>query len=187
MCFAEHVSFFAPERVGGHILGQFVTKPFTTWANKSQKMSNHSSLEYHLMACTKMRAFLATFEQPSKAISTQLDSQAQEQLEENKLVLQSLFKVTMLLGKQGLAFRGHRDDKISFDEPIDQVSHNPGNFIELVRFRADTDSALAKHLKNAPQNARYTSKTIQNQYSWRPHSIRDNTGNQVCQVLLTHS
>ena len=50
-----------------------------------------------------------------------------------------------------------------FVEQYDQGSHNPGNFIELVRFRAETDSVLAKHLKNAPQNAKYTSKTIQNQ------------------------
>ena len=151
---------FAPEKVGGYVLGQFVTKPFTTWANKSQKMSNHGSLE---VACSKMRAFLATYEQPSKAISMQLDTQAQKQLEENKVVLESLFKITMLLGKQGLAFRGHRDDKVSFAEQYDQESHNPGNFIELVCFRAETDPVLAKHLKNAPRNAKYTSKTTQNQ------------------------
>ena len=30
-------------------------------------------------------------------------------------------------------------------------------------FRAETDPVLAKHLKNAPKNAKYTSKTIQNQ------------------------
>ena len=36
-----------------------------SWASKSQKMSNHGSLEYHLVACTKMQAFLAMYEQPS--------------------------------------------------------------------------------------------------------------------------
>ena len=69
----------------------------------------------------------------------------------------------MLLGKQGLAFRGYRDDKVSFAEQYDQESHNPGNFIELVRFRAETDPVLAQHLNNAPLNAKYTSKTTQNQ------------------------
>ena len=66
----------------------------------------------------------------------------------------------MLLGKQGLAFRGHGDDKIVL---IDQESNNPGNFIELVHFRAETATVLARHLKNAPKNAKYMSKTIQNQ------------------------
>ena len=32
-----------------------------------------------------------------------------------------------------------------------------------MHFRAETDPALAKHLKNALKNAKYTSKTIQNQ------------------------
>ena len=97
--FCRACALFAPERIGGQVLGQFVTKPFTIWANQSQKMTNHSSLEYHLVACTKMRAFLATYEQPSKAINTQLDNQAQKQLEENQVVVESLFKITMLLGK----------------------------------------------------------------------------------------
>ena len=134
-----------------------------------------------------MRAFFDTYEQPSKAINYQLETQAQKQFEENKVVLESLFKVTMLLGKQGLAFRGHRDDKISFAEQGDQGSHNPGNFIELVHFRAETDFTLATYLKNAPLNAKYTSKTIQNQMISISYSIRENTANQVCKVLLTHS
>ena len=149
---------FAPEKVGGYVLRQFVTKPFTTWACKSHSIIA-SSLEYHLVACTKMGAFLAAYEQPSKAISIQLDTQAQKQLEENKVFLESLFKIS----KQGLAYRGYRDDEVSFAEQYDQGSHNPGNFIELVRFRAETDPDLVKRLKNAPKNAKYTSKTIQNQ------------------------
>ena len=151
---------FAPDRAGGQVVGQFVTKPFKSWANQSQKMTNHGSLFYHLMACTKMHEFLATYEEPSKAINTQLGSQAQKQHEENRLVIESLFKVTMLLGKQGLAFRGHRDDKIVLLEHSVVESEN---HIELVYFRAETDTVLAKHLNNAPKNAKYTSKTIQNQ------------------------
>ena len=40
---------------------------------------------------------------------------------------------------------------------------NEGNFIQLVRFRAETDPVLADHLANSPENATYTSKTIQNE------------------------
>ena len=35
--------------------------------------------------------------------------------------------------------------------------------IELARFRAEIDDFLYAHLKNAPKNACYTSKTVQNQ------------------------
>ena len=71
----------------------------------------------------------------------------------------------MFLGKQGLAFRGHRDDKVSLSlmEQNDLETENPGNFLELVHFRAETGPALAQHLKKAPKTAKYTSKTIQNQ------------------------
>ncbi len=40
---------------------------------------------------------------------------------------------------------------------------NEGNFIQLVRFRAETDTVLSGYLATAPKNARYTSKTIQNE------------------------
>lgn len=56
-----------------------------------------------------------------------------------------LFKITMLLEKQGLEFRGHRDDRIVLDEQHDQELLNPGNFKVLVRFRAETDPYLTEH------------------------------------------
>ena len=52
----------------------------------------------------------------------------------NQKVVESLFKIVMLCGKQGLALRGHRDDHINWSESQDK---NQGNFVELVRFRAE--------------------------------------------------
>ena len=62
----------------------------------------------------------------------------------------------------GLALRGHRDDKIVWSDISDEHP-NEGNFVQLVRFRAETDLILAQILVNSPRNARYTSKTIQNE------------------------
>ena len=59
-----------------------------------------------------------------------------------------------------MAFRGHRDDRVDWS---DESSSNQGNFVQLVRFRAETDPILATHLQEAPKNARYTSKGIQNE------------------------
>ena len=161
--FCRACVLFAPETAGGRTLGQFVTKPFKSWVNKTQKMIAHGSSDYHLTAYAKMNQFMSTYENPSEAIDTRLDSQAQRQLEDNQQVIKSLFKVVMLLGKQGIALRGHRDDKIEWIEQTDTETSNQGNFIELIRFRADTDAVLRKHLESAPKNAQYTSKTIQNQ------------------------
>lgn len=107
--FCRACAFFAPEKVGGHTPGQFLTTPFKSWVNKTQKMTSHGSLDYHLTACAQMIEFIATYEHPSEAICTLLDTEVQKQLEENQQVLESLLKVVMHLGKQGFAFRGHRD------------------------------------------------------------------------------
>jgi len=51
-------------------------------------------------------------------------------MESNKKVLESLLKVAMLCGKQGLALHGHRDDKVFWE--VDDGSSDEGNFIQLV-------------------------------------------------------
>ena len=58
--------------------------------------------------------------------------------------------------KQGLAFRGHHDDKIEWLPTDDDLHQNEGNFTELASFRAVTDEVLHRYLERAPKNARYT-------------------------------
>lgn len=72
-------------------------------------------------------------------------------------MIKSLLECVCFCGKQGLPFRGHRDDYTATDY------ENKGNFIELVQFRAKTDEVLCTHLEKAPRNAIYTSKTVQNE------------------------
>jgi len=71
--------------------------------------------------------------------------------------------IVILCGKQGLALRGHRDDRVFSTEHEEREAEDQGNFIELVRFRAQIDDALRPNLQNAPRNALYTSKTVQNE------------------------
>ena len=158
--FCRACAVFAPAYVGGHVLGQFVSSPFKTWRKMSQKASAHGKLEYHLSSLAKMSEFLARYENPSKLIDNILLTEAQKRIAK---VVSSLFKVVLLMGKQGIAFRGHRDDCVNWVDCNEGISSNQGNFVELVRFRAETDDVLANHLKNSPRNARYTSKTIQNE------------------------
>ena len=152
---------FAPDQAGGQDIGQFVTKPYTAWIKMSQKAATHAK-DYHLISMTKMGEFIAQYENPALAISTIVNSSTQQFMENNQKVVESLLKIVLLCGKQGLALRGHRDDRIIWSDISDEHS-NEGNFVELVRFRAETDPILAQHLINSPRNARYTSKTIQNE------------------------
>lgn len=159
--FCRACAFFAPEKVGGRDPGQFVNKPFKSWVKRSEKMEWHAKLEYHATALSRLTEFLARYQQPAMAIHAQFDKELQQRMEDNLAVVESLFSIVMFCGKQGLPLRGHRDDCIVWDRE-DTVNANQGNFLELVRFRAETDEVLRKHLANAPRNARYTSKTIQN-------------------------
>lgn len=76
--------------------------------------------------------------------------------------MKSLFECVHFCAKQGLSFRGHRDDYTAME--LD----NKGNFIELVQFRARIDEMLRTYIETAPGN---TSKTIQNEMM----SVVDNT------------
>ena len=124
------------------------------------KANTHASHGYHLRAMTKMKEFIDRYENPSQAVDVMMQSQLQQTMARNQLVIESLLRIVLFCGKQGLAFRGHRDDRVDWSQ---EASINEGNFVQLVRFRAETDPALADHLKESPRNARYTSKGIQNE------------------------
>ena len=82
-------------------------------------------------------------------------------MKENRLKLCSIVDTIITCGKQGISLRGHRDDRKD-DESNPHANH--GNFLELLKFRArGGDEVLEKHLQNSDRNARYTSKTIQNE------------------------
>ena len=114
---------FAPKQAGGQDLGQFVTKPFKSWGKILQKASVHGTRSYHLSSMTRMTEYLAQYENPSESISVIMDSELQRVIETNQKVLESLIKIVLLCGKQGLALHGHHDDKISWTEDEDVNSN----------------------------------------------------------------
>ena len=62
----------------------------------------------------------------------------QESASFNKLALRSIVECVIFCGKQGISFRGHRDDATASDPT------NRGNFISLLRFRAQSDDVLRR-------------------------------------------
>ena len=63
--------------------------------------------------------------------------------------MNSIIRCVIFCGKQNVALRGHTDET--------------GNFRSLLKFRAETDPILEKHLAEAPRNATYISPQIQNE------------------------
>ena len=119
-------------------------------------MDNHELLDYHKAAVARKLAFDEQRKNVSRRVDHQLLSQSETEFNQNKAALTSLVQCVIYCGKQGIPFRGHRDD--STTDP----QSNRGNFQALVEFRAQTDANLARFKATCPGNARYTSKTIQN-------------------------
>ena len=88
-----------------------------------------------------------------------MTKEREQQASENKHVLSLIILAVEFLAKQALPFRGHRDDKVDF--LVEDV--NRGNFIATLQLMAIGDTILNKHLLSAKRNAKYTSKTIQNE------------------------
>ena len=81
-----------------------------------------------------------------------------QQVKENTEILRQIVMAVDFVAKQGLGFRGHRDDKVDFTNE----DMNRGNFIATLQLMAKENSVLQKHLSSAKRNSKYTSKTIQN-------------------------
>ena len=74
--------------------------------------------------------------------------------------LPALAKAAILCARQRIALQGHKQDKFNFDS---NPTHNEGNFIAILRLLAHSNLYLDEHLRTGPRNAKYTSKTFQNE------------------------
>ena len=107
------------------------------------KAKAHAGNEYHLEAMMKMKEFIDGHENPTQAVDVILQSRLHQIMGKNQRVIESLLKIVLLCGKQGLALCGHRADHINWSE---ESSCNQGNFVQLVHFWAETNSIPATHL-----------------------------------------
>ena len=83
-----------------------------------------------------------------------------ENFKQNKALLPSIVDAIMFCARQQIAFRWQRDDKINFDEA---PACDEDNFVAIIRMLAECNSSLKKHLISGSRNARYVSKTVQNE------------------------
>ena len=121
--------------------------------------NNHSSLQYHHECVQDADIFKGTIDNPSSHIDVMANSALQIRMNENKHIMHQIVRAIMFLAKQGLPFRGDREDV--------SLSKNPGNFLALLKDYAETDEILYKHLTNPiARNASYISPRSQNECHW---------------------
>ncbi len=94
---------FSPYQVGGRDLGKFVLEPFRYWTKTAHRATEHAKNRYHRSAMVMMAEFLVRYESPSQAIDAVLNSQLRQTMETNQKVVESLLRIVILCGKQGLA------------------------------------------------------------------------------------
>ena len=109
-------------------LKQLITVPFRKWTKVSDLVGGHEKLPYHMDAVVAARDFKATMK-TGKTIATPLDRQRYEHVTNNNAILHSIAESVLLLGRQGLAFMGHRDDSTADEDS------NKGNFLALLSFQ----------------------------------------------------
>ena len=133
--------------------------PITCWTSATSRFKKHSSgkCDTHNTAVLAQDNFVRVMSREAVPVNEQLDTLLRQQIETNRNILSSLFKTVILCGRNNIALRGHRDDGPT-------TSNSKGNFKSLLHFRVDSgDETLQQHLSNAPRNATYTSKTVQNE------------------------
>ena len=102
------------------------------------------------------------------------DATSRENISNNRKILESVVDTLLLCGRQCFPLRGHRDDS----EYQNKVGVNPGNFLELLKFRIRSgDKSLGQHFENAKKNATYKSKTTQNE-------LIDIIGQQIVRTIV---
>jgi len=145
-------------------LGNLVTRPlknFKKLTGKDGVLSMHHNSQYHKENAERATNFLKRAVENSELDVRNLQNKAREEaVMQNRKNLEPIVDTILFCGRQNLALRGHRDSgRILSNEPFE----NDGNFRALLRLRIRSgDCVLQNHCENAPENAQYTSPTIQN-------------------------
>ncbi len=126
-------------------------------SGESGKLANHAKTQMHILSMERMQ----NFKSDNQHIDVQLvgiaeasKTRKEQEREENRQIVQTIFDVVRHLAKQNTAFRGH-------NETSDSANH--GNFLEELLFLSKYDKPLKRWMETHPQNLSYFSPSIQNE------------------------
>ena len=168
-------------------LKMLLTEPLNRWNAMATKFRDHQTKSpIHKMSIGVMQSLLSEKTNEKQPIDMILNKQVSKQVTENREKLVPIIKTVLFCARQNIPLRGHRDDA----NHLDEKTNNPGNFQELLKFRIDSgDKVLESHLKNCAKNARYRSKTIQNEIIVSAANlIRSKIANEIkdCISIVLH-
>ena len=144
----------------GAKLDKLFKSPLTYWTSACSKSKDHEqkSLMHH-DSMLLLQQFKLVMERKCPSVDQLADSALRARIKKNREILVPIVDGIIYCGRQNVALRGHRDDSKNYDD-----DGNSGNFQELLKFGIRRrDKVLADHFRNAPKNATYRSKTVQNE------------------------
>lgn len=151
-CFAcRHFASNIQRKGETHGKRTFIDVGFRKWKDSSILLEKHSQSKRHVNAMTSWLNFKAVDSKKESSIKDKLDANRSKEVKANREHVKCLLRVTSLLGRQGLAFRGHDES---------ETSENRGNFYETLDTLASTNEILRK--KMGTRYGHYTSPEYQN-------------------------
>ena len=162
--YCRYCFLFAPEHVGARasqLTCSLVQNSFRQWKKAIEKFEEHQLKQFHLHAKEAAQDFIDIHSGKRLDIACEIEQGRLKQKQANRIKLILIAEAIILVGRQGLSLRGHRDDgPLNLDLPIE----NDGNFRAILRFAIQQgNKILEEHITNGPANATYVSHRIQNE------------------------
>ena len=145
---------FSPRIGNNRPVKRFTEIGFQNWKNATGTtgvLSKHANYITHKQSEIAWQQFTAA--EKHQSVAEQLGMARAEQIKKNPHYIMSIIEVLLLCSKQEITFRGHDESDTSL---------NKGNFKEILNLVASHDLVVEERLSHGPQNAKYTSPTIQN-------------------------
>ena len=157
--FCIFCSLFATASAGGGKGGHqraklLISEPYRNWKDCGENFRYHQEGELHKTSECKYREFLCVQNGQKEPVHVLLNTEKKKQLERYRVIIHSVIETILVLGRQGLALRGHKET---------ETSSNPGNFLVFLKHRCKYDQDLNAAMSETWKNAKYTSPDIQNQ------------------------
>ena len=121
----------------------------SNWSNLSHLVERHLHTKGHNGCASAADKFLASHLKDQPTVYMKLNKQGVEELKRKEHILTEITKTVLMCAQQNIALRGHEEEY--------------GNFMVILRDKAEKDAILANHLENPCQRAKYTSPDIQNE------------------------
>lgn len=118
------------------------------WQNLSYTIGDHCNWTNHIQTCAVYKLW-----DQNSTIDKNIKDKRRFQATFWKIVLQRIFKISLVLAKNGLSFRGYRENFETYN----------GNFLALVHLLADYDNIMKQVLGVLSESVKHFSPTIQNE------------------------